>query len=154
LSRCTILRLLLLAVSPGACSNGGDDSPAPEAIFPADFAERFPEVRDCRLSPAEHDGFYIRVYASPDAAEAYTSGDYPFEPGVLLVKGEYDDDACTDLRRVSAMERLPDGEAPDLGDWRWQRTDADGQVLGDTPARSCAGCHSACDATDRACTEP
>jgi hypothetical protein len=94
------------------------------------------------------------VYASPEAAEAYTEGDYPFEPGTLLVKGEYDDEQCEELRRVSAMERLDDGEAPDLGDWRWQRTDADGKVASDTPARSCAGCHNGCEATDRACTEP
>lgn len=152
----TLARLILVAtVSPLACAGDGEPpSPKDEAIFPADFATRFELVRDCRLSPAEHDGFYIRVFASPDAAEAYTSGSYPFEPGTLLVKGEYDDAQCRRLRRVSAMLRLEDGEAPSLGNWRWQRTDPDRRVLDDTDARSCAGCHAACEAMDRACTEP
>lgn len=133
---------------------GCGDEPAPPApIYPGDFEDTFEEVRDCRLSPAEHDGFYVRVFADPDAAQDYLDEVAPLAEGTLLVKGEYDDDQCATLARVSAMLKLDAGEAPDLGDWRWQRTDAEGNVV-DTPERSCAGCHEACESRDYACTEP
>jgi hypothetical protein len=151
-------RALLLAALAltQACSDpdGTASEPPPEPIYPPNFRSRLTLVRDCRLSPAEHDGFYIDVYASAGAARAYNDGEYPFEPGTLLVKGEYDDEDCAQLMRVSAMERLDTGADPKLHDWRWQRTDAQGTVLDQTPARSCAGCHAACEASDFACTEP
>jgi hypothetical protein len=137
-----------------ACAGPEETAPKPERIFALDFRSSMELVRDCRLSPAEHDGFYIEVYASRRGAADYTEGRYPFEPGTLLVKGEYDDENCEELRRVSAMERLPTGDDPELHDWHWQRTDREGVVQEDTPARSCAGCHAACEATDFACTEP
>lgn len=149
-SRWVVAALFALA---GCSSN----EPAPEAeapFFPEDFRERLTQVRDCRESPAEHDGFFVNVYASRSAARAYTDGVYPFEEGTLLVKGEYDDPDCSELARVSAMRRLPDGSDSSLGDWEWQRTSADFEVLHDTPQKSCAGCHRACEASDFACTDP
>lgn len=136
------------------CSDPRDPAPPSEAIFPLDFRDTLTRVRDCRLSPAEHDGFYIDVYASPSAADAYVAGEVPFEEGTLLVKGEYEDENCTDLSRVSAMKRLAEGADPELDDWQWQRTDADGNVTTETAPRSCAGCHAACADNDFACTEP
>jgi hypothetical protein len=145
--------VLLAGLAAGAACDS--DGPAPAApIWPADFEVTFSEVRDCRLSPAAHDGLRVRVLANPEAASAYRDGVYPFAEGTLLVKGEYDDDACQTLVRVSAMRKLAAGAAPDLGDWEWQRTDAAGRLITQTPARSCAGCHAACDARDRACTDP
>jgi hypothetical protein len=124
------------------------------AVWPEDFESAWPEVRDCRLSPAAHDGHSIRVFASPESGQAYLEGDYPFATGTVLVKGEYDDPDCTELIRVSAMERLGDGEDPERGDWRWLRTDPQGRALEGVEVRSCAGCHAACAGSDRACTEP
>lgn len=150
----TARRLLTLVVvlGSGAIGSGGCDPVEP--FWAEDFERAMPEVRDCRLSPAEHDGFYIRVFANPEARTAYVDGVYPFAEGTLLVKGEYEDDACTTLARVSSMRKLAAGADPDLGDWAWQRTDTRGRVLDDTAVRSCAGCHAACDARDRACTDP
>jgi hypothetical protein len=111
-------------------------------------------VRDCRLSPAEHDGYFIEVYTRPATARAYTDGEYPFEPGTLLVKGEYEDENCSELARVTAMLRLEDGAAPELGNWKWQRTDAASEVESEASPERCAGCHRSCEASDFACTEP
>ena len=145
--------MLLFVGSSLGC---GDDSEgtSESAFWPLDFETSWPEVRDCRLSPAEHDGYNIRVFASPDAERAYLDGDYPFVEGVQLVKGEYSDEACTELERVSGMLKLEAGSEPELGDWKWQRADASGRLLTRTPARSCAGCHDACRNSDYACTEP
>ncbi len=148
-----VLAALVCLGGLAACAT--DDPPVKvEPIWPSDFETAWPEVRDCRLSPAEHDGFYIRVFANPEAADAYVKGFYPFAEGTLLVKGEYDEEACATLKRVSAMRKLAKGAAPALGDWQWQRTDAAGQVLDKMPAKSCAGCHKPCAAHDYACTDP
>ena len=145
-----VLRACALVAMAG-CS--AEEAEPPAAIWPADFESAWPEVRDCRLSPAEHDGFYIRVFANPDATQAYEDGVYPFAEGTLLVKGEYDDAACKTLVRVSAMRKLAPGAASELADWEWQRTDAAGNVTTQMPAKSCAGCHAACKARDYACTD-
>jgi hypothetical protein len=149
--------LLVLIAGCGGDDGGeadGGGGGAAVAVWPEDFESAWPQVRDCRLSPAAHDGFSIRVFTNPEAEQAYADGDYPFAAGTVLVKGEYDDPDCTELVRVSAMERLDDGEDPERGDWRWLRTGPDGRELDGVEPRSCAGCHAACDSSDRACTEP
>jgi hypothetical protein len=162
LSVALFAKALLVTALLAACADDAETEPdepepepsAAEAIYPANFESDFVEVRDCRLSPAEHDGYYIRVLAPEDIAPAYVAGEYPFPEGALLVKAEYDDEECSTLARVSAMLKLAEGDALDLFDWQWQRTDQDGEVLTETPARSCAGCHATCEASDYACTEP
>lgn len=144
-----------LAWTLSACADETSPGESTEVpLWPEDFASTWPEVRDCRLSPAEHDGFYIRVFARPDAEAAYRGGVFPFAEGAVIAKAEYEDADCTTLSRVSAMRKLPVGADPELGDWQWQRTTGSGLVLTDTTARSCAGCHSACSTTDFTCTEP
>ena len=147
---------LALAVAAGCATDAPEVPPvdAEPALWAADFETAMAPVRGCRLSPAEHDGFYIRVFANSGSAQAYVDGTYPFVEGTLLVKGEYEDADCTDLRRVSAMLKLADGAAPELGDWRWQRRAMPGQTTAAMAAKSCAGCHKACVASDYACTEP
>lgn len=136
-----------------ACSDPADPEPS-AAFWPVDFENRWPEVRDCRLSPAEHDGYNIRVFAEPASESAYVEGNYPFLPGAQLVKGEYLDEDCTELERVSGMLKLESGEAPEHHDWLWQRADPAGHVLTQTPAKSCAGCHENCSSRDYTCTDP
>ena len=99
------------------------------------YAASYLEVRDCRRSP-DHDLAYIRVLASPDAADAYTARTTSFPEGAIVLKEEHADPDCTDLVRVSAMLR-------EEGDWRWQQVDADGTVL-EIERERCAGCHAAC----------
>jgi hypothetical protein len=70
------------------------------------------------------------------------------------VKGEYDDDECMALERASGMLKLEPGDDPDLGDWRWQRADDNGNLMTTAAPRSCAGCHQDCESRDYACTDP
>jgi len=136
-----------------ACSDPTDAEPN-AAFWPLDFETRWPEVRDCRLSPAEHDGYSIRVFADPASERAYVDGEYPFAPGAQLVKAEYSDEGCTELARVSGMLKLESGEAPELRDWLWQRADPRGKLSDATPASRCAGCHDGCSSHDYTCTDP
>ena len=78
------------------------------------------------------------------------------EPNVLQAfdAGEYSDEECTELERVSGMLKLESGEAPELHDWLWQRADPAGRLLTETPAKSCAGCHDSCSSRDYTCTDP
>jgi hypothetical protein len=148
-----VVGLLLLGLT-NACSDDDPVESSTKAFWPLDFEAEFAEVRDCRLSPAEHDGYYIRVFASPSAETAYLLGRAPLDPGTQLVKGEYDDEDCSVLKRASGMLKLEPGTDPDRGDWIWQRADANGDIDTSTPARSCAGCHAACERRDYACTDP
>ena len=150
---CCVALLSCLAGSVFACSDPTDPEPE-RASWPVDFEDRWPEVRGCRLSPAEHDGYSIRVFADPASESAYVDGNYPFLPGAQLVKGEYLDEDCTELERVSGMLKLESGEAPELHDWLWQRANPSGHLLTQTPAKSCAGCHADCSNRDFTCTDP
>lgn len=136
-----------------ACGDPADPEAA-TAFWPLDFESRWPEVRDCRLSPAEHDGYSVRVFTDPASEPAYVDGEYPFAPGAQIVKGEYADEACTELERVSGMQKLESGAAPELHDWLWQRAAPGGKLSNEKPARSCAGCHEQCSSRDYTCTDP
>jgi len=153
-SRAPLAHASLCLLLASACSDP-DPEPAPKlAFWPLDFETSYAKVRDCRLSPAEHDGYYIQVFANSAAEQAYVEGLYPFAPGSELVKGEYEDDACAVLARTSGMQKLEPGSDPELADWQWQRADRQGHLKTETPARSCAGCHEACESSDYTCTEP
>ena len=137
----------------------GDESDpvAAQAVFPADYAASFQEVRSCRKS-ADHDLFHVRVLASPSALDAYLNRDAAFAEGAVIVKEEHFDDQCTDLERITAMRREAPGFAPEAGDWHWQRAKQDGSVELDGKLPSCAGCHQSCgvppDGHDGTCTAP
>ena len=132
----------------------GTDVEPIAAIWQPDFETALVEVRNCRLSPAEHDGFSVRVFANPLAKQPYLDNDALLPEGALLVKGEYDDANCTVLARVSAMRKGAVGSDAALGDWRWQRGTPAGTVEAAANVQSCAGCHSGCKARDYACTDP
>jgi hypothetical protein len=101
--------------------------------------------------------FYVRVLASPEAANAYANRDAPFPDGSVLVKEEHVDDACTDLARFAAMKREL-GYAPEAGDWHWQRLSPDRTVEQDGKLATCSGCHQSCgvppDGHDGTCAAP
>lgn len=133
---------LPLLVAALGCAEGEDEGRA--ALFPADFMTTFTEARTCRQSH-EHDLNYIRVFANDLAAAPYAalSPDVPYAPGALLVKAQYDDDACTQLVAYTVMARQEPGYATGTFDWRWQRLDADLNVLEDGPQPvRCLSCHA------------
>jgi hypothetical protein len=135
-----VKRLLLLALVLSACSD--DAEPArPDPIFPPDFETAWKEARSCRFSH-DHDLRSIRVFADAQAFEPYTLWSKPYPVGATIVKIEYDDDQCTKVMGLSAMQKLPQGADPALGDWLWQKLDAKQQVIQseDIPGR-CIDCH-------------
>jgi hypothetical protein len=138
---------------------GCEDAPAPAPLFPADYADSYRLVRDCRNS-IEHDMVSIEVFVDPAAETAYVDGVYPFAPGTTLVKREWRDAACSQPSGYTAMRRLDDGADPERGDWAWQRLDPDFAVIqSDEIDREdidrCVACHQACsEGRDLACTDP
>jgi hypothetical protein len=123
----------------------GDDSAQSEPLFPANYAESYVEVRDCRAS-TEHDLSRIRVLADPATADAYEDRDQGFSKGSLLLKVEYEyaDTTCSgDILRWTVMVRETEGSSPDTLDWRWQKVDAELKVVSDNEPR-CVGCHTSC----------
>ncbi|HET6481201.1 MAG TPA: cytochrome P460 family protein [Actinoplanes sp.] len=150
--------LALLLVSASGCSDDGnsqvDAMPPQQPFFDPATVKTWPEVRNCRFS-IEHDGVQVQVFASPEAATAYTEGTYPLPEGAVIVKVEHDDSNCDEPLAYTAMRKLASGAAPANGDWEWQRVDADGEVQEWILMRDCVSCHSACtEGRDLTCTDP
>lgn len=110
--------------------------PSTTPVFPADYASSFVETRDCRRSP-DHDLAFIRVLASPGAAEVYSTRVGTFDEGAVVLKEEFSDPECADLLGWTAMRR-------ESGGWRWQEVDRDRTVVEDGAVERCASCHAAC----------
>lgn len=135
----TIIASALSCASVLALGCGGE---AEVPVFPDTYASTYQEVRDCRRSP-DHDLNYIRVLASPEAADPYMGRAQPFPVGAIVLKEEYADAACQDLDGFTVMRKEEAGYAPSTGDWSWQRVSADRDVVPIDEAR-CIGCHSLC----------
>jgi hypothetical protein len=163
----TAYRLILTSLLVAAACGGDDDDDADAApgvdagvaLFPADYAESYTEVRDCRRS-GEHRLNIIRVLADPDALAPYRDRDAPFPVGAVVLKEEHDpaDSACEEPpTRWTVMVKLGEGADPDRLDWRWQDVDADRSVLSEDQSL-CYGCHESCgnppDGYDGTCTVP
>lgn len=137
----TLITASLLCVAVGSGCGDGD----PEPDFPADYAATYVEVRDCRAS-GDHDLNQVRMLADPAALSPYQNRNAPFPVGSVVLKEEFefgDTDCSGPIKQWTVMTRLPDGSAPTTLDWRWQRIDAAGAVVGvDTPR--CYGCHMGC----------
>jgi hypothetical protein len=154
--RCAAAASVIAMLVLGACEDDPPDEPAPEPLVPADFADTYRLVRECRSS-IDHELVNIEVLVNPGAEAAYVDGVYPFAPGTTLVKREFADAACSQLVGYTAMRRLEDGAAPEHGDWAWQRLDADLAVIELEPMAiaQCVACHTSCtEGRDLACTDP
>lgn len=127
---------------PQAGRDAGPADAGREPVFPADFAEHYPEVRDCRHSH-EHELRYIRVMVSESAREPYArlSPDTPYPVGATLVKLEYDDPDCAELVEYTAYRKLPAGENPPGNDWLWQRVSPERVVVEQGAPWTCITCH-------------
>lgn len=127
-----LVALAVVGVLLGGCPPA--DTPA---VFPADYAASYVEVRDCRRSP-DHELAFIRVLTSPGAADTYRTQTGTFAEGAVVLKEEFADPDCTDLEGFSVMAR-------EGGAWRWQTVTAERRVLEDGALPRCIACHSACD---------
>lgn len=148
---------LLGCGSPDGPADAGTDAGPP--LFPADYAETYTELRNCRSS-GDHNLNRIRILVSPDGVNAYTSREVDFPPGAIVIKEEHDfaDEDCTGpVTLWTVMKRLPTGESPQTLDWEWQSVDADSTVL-DVNTQGCVNCHTGCgsppDGHDGTCALP
>jgi hypothetical protein len=152
----TPLVLAVVLAAPFGCGCGDDAGTdpdaapadaAPEPLFPADYAETYTEVRDCRSSTS-HDFRSIKVWADPAAAAPYLDRLEPFPVDSIVLKEEFDlgDVDCEGpIVSWTVMQRLAEGTAPALQlDWFWQRVDMSGAVETQN-LPSCFGCHDDCD---------
>lgn len=139
--------LALSAAVVAACSGDSSDTEnsGPAALFPADYAATYSEVRNCRSS-TEHDFSRVRVLADPNALGPYRDRNADFPVGAVVLKEQYDfgDTDCTGaILRWTVMERLPTGSSPETLDWRWQDVEPSRAVKTENEAR-CIGCHTTC----------
>lgn len=141
-SRGAVLAVSLVATN--ACSDPTETpAPAAAALFPADYAASYVEVRDCRKS-GDHELDFVRVLADPDALGPYQDRTSPFPDGALVLKEQYDvgDDGCTGpILEWTVMRR--DGAASERLGWDWQRVGADRRVRESNGSR-CLTCHASC----------
>jgi hypothetical protein len=118
----------------------GCDDAGPVPRFPADFAQTYLEMRNCRHSH-EHELRHIRVFASPGAQLPYKNLHLatPYPEGATLVKLEYELAGCNpaDLVEYTVMYKGKGGE----GDWFWQRVSVDRMVDEEGTLRDCINCH-------------
>jgi hypothetical protein len=139
--RGTATVLCLLSLAAGACSGGAEPAP----LFPADYAETYRQVRDCRHS-IEHDVSSIRVLADPLAYEPYLNRDTDFPEGAVVLKEEYawEDVTCSGpLQRWTVSQRLAPGSSPEALDWAWQKLTTSRKVVSANEPR-CIVCHTKC----------
>lgn len=147
-----VARALAFLPMAGCGGNGGTAPPAEEPAFPADYAQSYTMVRDCRFS-IPHPST-ITVHCSPEAADAYTTGTYPLPEGSVIVKTVYNDPGCSSIRSWSVMQKREANFAPAFGDWYWQEVNSDRVVTTSGVVQSCVGCHSMCTDRDWTCTDP
>lgn len=139
-----VVRGLLLAPLMVASGCPGDDE-GPEPDFPAEYADSYVEVRNCRGS-ADHDLNNIRILASPSALAPYQDRMEPFPVDAVVLKEEYefDDPTCEGpIKQWTVMRKLAEGSSPDTLDWTWQTVDLERNVV-DQDEASCFGCHAGC----------
>ena len=148
---------MVLAAMHAAC--GDNLVPAERALFSADYATTYTEVRNCRYS-IEHGLIRVRVLASPQAVAAYTTRAEPFPVDSVLLKEEYgeSDDTCSgEIEGFTVMQKLEAGSSMGTLDWQWQRADFDATPTS-TSVKGCIHCHTDCgvapDGYDGTCTVP
>jgi hypothetical protein len=153
------VRAVVVVLIASACG-GTDPPPGEPALFPADYAATYQEVRNCRNS-IEHGFVRVRVVAAPDAIGPYMDRTTPFPAGAIVLKEEYDDadTACAGpVKHYTVMQKLAGGSAPAALDWEWQAATPQFRAIADEDLQSCITCHTDCgkppDGYDGTCTVP
>ena len=152
----TLLPAGALALLIAGCAD--TPSPSPSPVFPADYADRYVEVRSCRKS-ADHELEQVRVLVDPDALGPYEDRAGAFPDGAIVLKEQYEasDTTCSGpIAQWTVMQK--NGEASERLGWDWQRVEATRRVL-ETNTQSCHGCHAGCSGAPQAgydftCADP
>jgi hypothetical protein len=148
-----------VAVLVGLVAACSDPQPPPqnEVAFPADYADSYVEVRDCRKS-ADHELEFVRILADSSARAPYQQRAGGFPDGAVVLKEQYDvaDDTCAGPVLQWTVMVKNSAASGRLG-WDWQRVDAERRVVSNDLA-SCSGCHQACTGSglgyDATCADP
>jgi hypothetical protein len=149
--------ILAFIVAVTGCSGddgGGGDPP----LFPANYAESYQQVRNCRGS-IEHGPVRVRVLADPGALQPYMTRVGAFPVGSIVLKEEFDEEdlSCATPFQYTVMQKLEPGSSPDTLDWTWQTVDKKRKVVVEE-VRRCWQCHSDCgkppEGFDGTCTVP
>jgi hypothetical protein len=149
-------RLLVAAILAAAACSSPSPPPTPtaEPIWPENWEDSYTQVRPCRRS-IDHDLVYVTIHADAKALPSYEKRDALFPEGSTVLKVEYDDEACTELRGYTVMQRRAKGYDPSGGDWHWQKADENRVVSIDGKSSSppadpptqvdrCVRCHEGC----------
>jgi len=150
--------LAVAAFVLAACSEPPAPEPVLTAAFPANYAESYTSVRNCRKS-GDHELDFVRVLADPEALAPYSDRTTPFPDGAVVLKEQYDvsDTTCSGpILQWTVM--VKDSAATARLGWDWQRVAPNRSVTEANTAR-CFGCHEACTGApavgyDFTCTEP
>jgi hypothetical protein len=159
LYKCTLLfATLALLATTSACNSDFDA----EVAFAANYQTTYQKLHSCKASqhPAAK---YVETWLSPDAKEAWaayaalpegSTATVALPVGAVLVKTQFDDAACKELKNFTVMEKLAVGAAPTTGDFRWQHVDIDGACLNCDNGSACSSCHTQPACRDFVCTKP
>jgi len=158
-SRVPFVVFATICAAPLVNACGDDGGNSDPALFPANYAATYQEVRNCRYS-LEHDSIRVRVLASPEALTPYTGRVEPFPAGAIVLKEQYDygDMTCAGpIINFTVMKKLAVGSSAASLDWDWQEVDADLHST-NTDIKRCTQCHADCgkppDGYDATCTVP
>lgn len=137
---------LLVAISLGLCACDAEVA-KPEPALPEAVENLWTKARECRLSH-EHWLHSVNVVVNDVGLASYTSWQVdakqaiPFPEGSVVVKPEYDDQFCQHLIGYTVMRKQAKGWWPEGSDWRWQKLDAQRQVIQDGKLdKACVSCH-------------
>ena len=133
--------LMAAALATSACGDdGGDLGPAP---FPDDYATSYTPFLEC-VQSTEHDQKFVRIFASPDAADAYGTRTSSIPVGAILVKEQFrdSDDTCSTLVDYSVMVRVA-AEMEITVDWDFLAVSRERRVVRSNTDR-CVDCHIEC----------
>jgi hypothetical protein len=139
-----LLSLLLL----GGCFQQSGTSTS--QLLPPEYQKTYQLARFCRRSVA-HNSNYMVVYANTLAESDYLGGNYPLAQGSTIVTAETDQPDCTGLTGYTLMFKETQGYNSAAGDWRWQKLDAQRDVLQDGRVQDCITCHATCGPYDYTC---
>jgi hypothetical protein len=142
-----LLGLFSLLLLGGCFQQSG---PSTSKLLPSDGVASYRQVRTCRPS-VTHNSNYMVVYANALAQSDYLAGNYPLLQGSTIVTAETDQANCTGGTGFTLMFKEALGYNPAAGDWRWQKLDAQREVLQDGRVQECINCHAKCGPYDYTC---
>jgi hypothetical protein len=112
-------------------------------VLPSGYRTGFTKVNRARFVSLGHASgrWEVDVYANEPAGKALAAHAREAPVGAMMVEEHYERREGHPTGPIMLMEKREKGYAPDRGDWRYVVVGANGKVVSDGPAPSCAGCH-------------